>query len=28
LDPLSFEEIGKARDMVHEAIQLIASTGI
>jgi len=28
LDPISFEEIGKARRMVHEAIQFIASTGI
>ena len=28
LDPIPFDEIGKARAMVHEAIQLIASTGI
>lgn len=28
LDPIPFEEIGKARNMAHEAIQLIASTGI
>lgn len=28
LDPLAFAEISKARDMAHEAVQLIASTGI
>jgi len=28
LDPVPFDEIGKACNMVHEAIQLIASTGI
>lgn len=28
LDSIPFEEIGKSRDMAHEAIQLIASTGI
>ena len=28
LDSIPFEEIGKSRDMAHEAVQLIASTGI
>lgn len=28
LDPLPFEEISKARELAHEAIQLLASTGI
>jgi len=28
LDPIPFEEIGKVRETVHEAIQFIASTGI
>jgi len=28
LDPVPFDEIGKARDIVHEAIQFVASTGI